>query len=606
MLVDPVCPLLHKDKQGRGFPHGYWKDLLNILALATLDQLGHPRPQFLHTRLPRTRTRTRQSKRRFRPNSRVVKKKKPSSEEAAAHIQASLQRGAEDKLAAKTRRAKEVVERHHRLVRKLEEEPKYRALYIAVTRLFAEGLAKDLRIAEEVSTLAVDDVKNGRVRLLRQLSLAGKWAPTPQGAHDRHTNIATAIGMLLRHLNVPSTFPTALNDPSLDPSNVAGDAALVHILRSFYQRWVLTPLRALTCIPEPLMAAGRWTEIKYGRVSSVCMKNNAEVFYKHDPEGFEAYLVSVEQGKKTISGAVLFPHELVGEAVMLAKDAAPIEVREGREVKFKAVKEVKRTMAETRMRVVEQQWKALVKRLEESGKMENALAVCDVSGSMGSLRQIRSHGKGMLRNDPNPILPALSLSLILAHLAKPPFNAGFITFSSKPQFVQLDLSKPLAETVRGMVGTEWEMNTDFNAVFVKLLLPLAVKHQVKPEDMIKRLFVFSDMQFDEARAVDTAADWETNHDVIEKAYREAGYEVPQIVYWVLGGNGTVEVQAERQGVALMNGFSPAMLKVFMGESEEGWEDLGESNGVREDQFDPLSVMKKAVMKKSFDGLVVVD
>ena len=600
MLVDPVCPILHKDKQGRGFAHGYWKDLLNILALATLDQLGHTRPQFLHTHLPRTRHR-RSRYSRFRGH----KKKKPNPEKAAANIQASLQRGEKDKLAAKTRRAKEGVERHHRLVKKLEEEPKYRALYIAVTRLFAEGLARDLRIAEEISALPGDDAKDRRVRLLRQLSLAGKWAPTPQGAHDRHTNIATAIGMLLRRLNLPSTFtfPAALNDPSINPSSFSSDAGLVHILRSFYQRWVLTPLRALTCVPEPLMASGRWAEIKYGRVSSVCMKNNSEAFYKHDPTGFEAYLVGVEQGKKTISGAVLFPHELVGEAVMLAEDAA-FEVREGgRKEAYKAVKEMRKVMAETRMRVVEQQWKALVKRLEESGKMENALAVCDVSGSMGSLG---CGSKSGMRNDPDPIYPAISLSLVLAHLAKPPFNAGFITFSSKPRFVPLDLTKPLAETVKGMVDTEWEMNTDFNAVFVRLLLPLAVKHQVKPEDMIKRLFVFSDMQFDAARDVDKTTDWETNYDVIEKAYREAGYEVPQIVYWDLGKHGTVEVKAERKGVALMNGFSPAMLKVFMGEGEEGWEDLGESSGGREDRFDPLSVMKKAVMKKSFDGLVVVD
>jgi hypothetical protein len=59
------------------------------------------------------------------------------------------------------------VERHQRLVKKLEEEPKYRALDIAVAPLFAEGLARDLRIAEEISALPADGAKD------RQLSLAG-------------------------------------------------------------------------------------------------------------------------------------------------------------------------------------------------------------------------------------------------------------------------------------------------------------------------------------------------------------------------------------------------------------------------------------------------
>ena len=42
----------------------------------------------------------------------------------------------------------------------------------------------------------------------------------------------------------------------------------------------------------------------------------------------------------------------------------------------------------------------------------------------------------------------------------------------------------------------------------------------------------------------------------------------EIVYWDLSthGRGTVQVQAERRGVGMMNRFSGAMLKMFMGES----------------------------------------
>ena len=91
-----------------------------------------------------------------------------------------------------------------------------------------------------------------------------------------------------------------------------------------------------------------------------------------------------------------------------------------------------------------------------------------------------------------------------------------------------------------MAGADWGMYTDLNAVFLKLLLPLAKKNEVEREDMIKRLFIFSEMQFDECRALDgeaDVADWKTGHDEIERAYRDAGYEVPQIVYWDLAGGG---------------------------------------------------------------------
>jgi Domain of unknown function (DUF2828) len=40
------------------------------------------------------------------------------------------------------------------------------------------------------------------------------------------------------------------------------------------------------------------------------------------------------------------------------------------------------------------------------------------------------------------------------------------------------------------------MNTNFNAVFTKLLLPMAKEAQLPKYEMIKRLFVFSDMEFD--------------------------------------------------------------------------------------------------------------
>ena len=86
----------------------------------------------------------------------------------------------------------------------------------------------------------------------------------------------------------------------------------------------------------------------------------------------------------------------------------------------------------------------------------------------------------------------------------------------------------------------------------------------------------------------------------------------EIVYWDLSthGRGTVDVQAERRGVAMMNGFSGAMLKVFMGESEEAWESVGDDGEMEtvtvEEEFNPVNVMRRALMKKSFDGLVVVD
>ena len=59
--------------------------------------------------------------------------------------------------------------------------------------------------------------------------------------------------------------------------------------------------------------------------------------------------------------------------------------------------------------------------------------------------------------------------------------------------------------------------------------------------MVKRLFVYSDMQFDASQYKDSESGWETTHDRIVKAFKEAGYEMPEIVYWNLQGGTTKPV-----------------------------------------------------------------
>ncbi|KAK0459750.1 uncharacterized protein EV420DRAFT_1675583 [Desarmillaria tabescens] len=520
LLCEPVC-FNAKIKNDTGRAHGYWKDLLNILALATVGELGSGESTFLH------RGRGNRSVRRPPPNKRVKSKARQDPEE---HNRESQRR-------AREARASAGLERYEVLTSKLKD-PKFRALYIAVARLFATRLCTDISLltqSESIPALA------DRLSLLRQLSLVGKWAPSAGGSHDRFTNITTAVSYLLHdsRASLPITFPSSLESPIIDPFQKAT------ILRSFLQRWILAPLRMASEIPETYMSANRWKEIKYTRVPSLCMKNNNELFFKHDPEGFQDYMIEVESRKKTISGATLMPNEILHQIIQNQR-------------KYPKLAEFKKTIAENRVRVAEAQWNTLISKLRESGSIDNAIAV-------------------------------------------------------RPEFVRIDPTKSLYDTVNDMVQTNWEMNTNFNAVFMKLLLPLAVKHKVKQEDMIKRLFVFSDMQFDQAdgQSSDPAA-WETNYDKIEAAYMAAGYEVPQLVFWDLARYGTTEVTAERKGVALMNGFSPALMKVFMGEGEEeeleGWEKLTEDSekAKKADEFNPLNVMKKSVMKKSFDGLVVVD
>ena len=104
-------------------------------------------------------------------------------------------------------------------------------------------------------------------------------------------------------------------------------------------------------------------------------------------------------------------------------------------------------------------------------------------------------------------------------------DGGFTTFLACSRYLGLDTTSSLASPVQKMACADCGMNTDLNTVFVKLFLPLAKRHEVKPKDMIKRLFIVSGMQFEECHTSDDVADvggWKTGYDETRRGYRDAG------------------------------------------------------------------------------------
>jgi hypothetical protein len=290
-------------------------------------------------------------------------------------------------------------------------------------------------------------------------------------------------------------------------------------------------------------------------------------------------------------------------------------------------------------RLADLQWKSLVDSIASSAnsQFENCLAIADVSGSMGY------YGHGDKKN-PQPINVCLALTLLLGELASAPWNGCFFTFSSDPACQFVDPSKPLSERAAKVQGAHWEMSTNFYKVF-DLILATAKREKLAPENMVKKLFIFSDMQFDEA--VDRQ-EGETEHRTIKRKFEEAGYTLPELVYWNLAarGHGTAKpARADEESVALVSGYSGALMKYFLGqqaeqedeelaeemqadwekvdeeESEEGTEvvgkkrkngdgdgdvDEGEAKKTKKKKKNPLEVVKGIIGAKSFEGVVMVD
>ncbi|KAJ9134192.1 D-lactate dehydrogenase, partial [Coniochaeta hoffmannii] len=448
-----------------GVAHGYWKDLLNILALSAnghLTVLSTPR-DILNI-----------------------------ENQTAGPV-----RSKEDTREEQTRR-------HDDAVQAFTSNPTHHALHLKTARLFASQLKTDLALLDNPS----DAPKTATI------SLCAKWAPSPQRFHDKHTTIATSIAEIL--------FPPASFPPFLIPTR---ETYLRHARESY--RRLLTRLRARLDIVERPLTKRAYGDIQYPSVPSLAMRAYAPLFAERDGDRFGEYLAAVKAGTKQISGAVLMPSVLVRDALAAGKRSAGVRSHKkarafdhGRRVRRGGRRGVglgrnNNTVLETkarelRDRTLDAQWDTLVRRVKDSGTLESCIAICDVSGSM----TYPTFADGTA-----PIHTAIGLSLLMAEVVAPPFGGAFVTFSARPTVEKVDLTGTLGEKVAAMERSEWGMNTDLVAVFEKLILPMAVENKLTQEQMVKRLFVFSDMQFDAAERGDR---WATSFERIEKEYMAAG------------------------------------------------------------------------------------
>uniref|UniRef100_A0A453SKH1 Uncharacterized protein n=1 Tax=Aegilops tauschii subsp. strangulata TaxID=200361 RepID=A0A453SKH1_AEGTS len=211
-------------------------------------------------------------------------------------------------------------------------------------------------------------------------------------------------------------------------------------------------------LPEVYMSAQRWSELPYTRVASVAMRRYKLLFKKHDEERFDKYLEDVEAGKAKISAGALLPHEIAASAYRGEDDD-----------------------------VSELQWRRMVDDLRSKGSLCNCISVCDVSGSMTG----------------TPMEVCIALGVLTSELSEEPWAGKVITFSERPE-LHLINGKTLREKMRFVQRMEWDMNTNFQAVFDQILRT-AVEARLAPEKMIRTVFVYSDMEFDQASGGGEAA-----------------------------------------------------------------------------------------------------
>jgi hypothetical protein len=306
-------------------------------------------------------------------------------------------------------------------------------------------------------------------------------------------------------------------------------------------------LVGLTNVVETQMCANDWDNINYSHVPSVAHARYKKAFGRHGQTYAEyvSKLVKGEAGVK-INASAIFPYDVL----------------KGRIGRYN-------TMSKQELDVVQAQWDALPNYVGAA----NVLPMVDSSGSMTTPAGGYNSKSGL-----TCLEVAISLGLYFADKNTGKFKDTFLTFSRSPKLVNLkgNINDKINQMNTGEVA-----NTNLHAA-MQLILDVAVKNNVPQAEMPETLVIFSDMQFDQGVDRDESA-----MEMIERKFKEAGYTVPQVVFWNLNASyGNTPVKFDKKGTALVSGFSPAVAGGIMGGNM--------------DDFTPEAIMLKTVMKPRYD------
>lgn len=280
----------------------------------------------------------------------------------------------------------------------------------------------------------------------------------------------------------------------------------------------ITPLRKYLNIVEKFMSGSKWEEIDYNKVPSCAMKRLKDAFSKHDDVRFNEWKNALSLGDAKVCGKQLFPYELVKE--IRTKNKAD--------------------------EVCEAQWKIIEEECMKNGSLNSDVAVVDTSSSM--------HTNSFL-----PFDVAISMGLLISGCSEGKFKNLVFTFNDVPTSIVINGTN-LESRYNEIKNIPWGGSTNIQATF-EMILERGKKFSLKQDDIPKRLWIISDMQFNQ---VTGGRNYLTNFQEIERMYENSGYTRPQIIFWNVDGK-TLDfpVTSDQNGTVMISGFSPSIMKAIL-------------------------------------------
>lgn len=316
-------------------------------------------------------------------------------------------------------------------------------------------------------------------------------------------------------------------------------------------RKTLSVLRERINILERLMSEGRWDEIEFDKIPSKAGMKYKNAFARHDIERMKmnkeavSYADFAKDTTTKVNAKALYPYECVAEAMKAmgcygyyGRSASP---------------------EDTNRLMVNKYWDNLEDYFNKA--TFNGMAIVDTSGSMcGSQASA-------------PINVAISLGMYCAEKASGPFANHFITFSSRPELIEVE-GIDFCDKVKRMSNADWSMNTNVEAAF-DLMLNTAIKNRCSQDEIPQNLIIISDMEFDSCATCGApgAGRWgsgtyignskNTLFETIEKKWNTAGYQMPHLVFWNVNARQNNVPMLGNGPISFVSGFSPSIFETIM-------------------------------------------
>lgn len=279
-------------------------------------------------------------------------------------------------------------------------------------------------------------------------------------------------------------------------------------------RKVLSAIRKRLDVLETKMSDGNWDSIDFGKVPSVAGFRYSKAFLKRE-ETRDRYKEFLANKNTKVNAGVLNPIDIVQRILSCWGGFETEEID-----------------------MLQKYWDNL--KDYYNGREETGICVVDVSGSMSG----------------TPMYAAVGMGAYIAERGKGPFKDHFITFSSNPELVEFE-GNNIVEKFQNAKNANWGGSTDIEKT-MDLILSTAIENNVKPEDMPTRLYIFSDMQFNQATKMSEEGG-RVYFENLEKVWNKKGYTLPQIIFWNLDARND-NIPATGEKFSCVSGNSMVMIE----------------------------------------------